>query len=100
MAERMSARRWLVLSGLAAAGSAIVLRQVMERGYARASGKAPPKDPAAPDVRWSTAIGWTLVTSAVIGLGRLLAIRGTSAGLRRAGYLPHSKQAREQRLPR
>lgn len=100
MAERTSARRWLVLSGLAAAGSAMVLRHVMERGYARASGKAPPKDPAAPDVAWRSAIGWTLATSVVIGVGRVLAIRATSAGLRRAGYLPEAKPARERRLPR
>lgn len=68
-----------VASGTTALTGALVNRS-LDRAWRVAMDGDPPADPGARSVRWRDAILWTVATSVVIGLGRLLARRGAAAG--------------------
>lgn len=55
--------------------AATVVRKVVQRGWVRATGKVPPENPESPDVRWTEAIGWSVLSGTSVAVARLLAKR-------------------------
>ena len=68
-----------VVTGASALGM-VAMRQGLNSAWRLAKEEEPPENPASSDVTWRDAIAWTLATSVVIGLGRLLTLRGAAAG--------------------
>jgi hypothetical protein len=80
---------WKVLG----TGSAVVAATVADRGiravWRAVTGSEPPTVPEDPDTRWPEAIGWALLSGAVIGLARLIAVRKAAAYYKQStGELP------------
>lgn len=74
---------WLLFVGAAAALTSFAVRQSLNQAWRAVYDDDPPQDPSAWDVSWKDAIAWTLATSVVAGMGRLLARRGAAAGWER-----------------
>lgn len=75
-----------ILSGLVAARTT---RAVMDKGWTRAKGAEPPRNPAAPGTTWSEAVTWAVASGIALGLARLLATRGAATAWRKGtGHLP------------
>ena len=74
---------WLLFVGGAAALGSFLTRQSLNQAWRLAYKEDPPQDPSAWDVEWKDAVVWTLATSVVVGMGRLLARRGAAAGWER-----------------
>ena len=54
-----------------------------------ATGKPPPANPEHPDTTWAEAVGWALLSGAVIGTARMLATRKAAEYYRHStGHLP------------
>lgn len=90
-ARRISQNTVVWITGASAVLATVLMRAALDRGYRAARRQAPPKNPADPGVGWQEALAWTVASSLMIGLGRLMARRSASAGLRQAGYLPASR---------
>lgn len=78
---------------LAATGSAIVAgvlaRKIVMAGYTKAKHTTPPTNPAGRQTQWSEALTWTIATSIVVGLARLVATRGIAGAWEKlTGHLP------------
>jgi len=78
-------------------GSAVVAAAFAEKGlkavWRTATGSEPPTVPEDPDTDWAEAVGWALLSGAVIGLARLAATRRAAAYYRRStGELPKALQ--------
>lgn len=80
----MGSMVWRVLG----TGSAVVAASFADKGlravWRTATGAEPPTVPEDPDTRWGEAVTWAVLSGAVIGLARLVAIR------RAAAYYKHS----------
>lgn len=74
---------WLLFVGGAAALGSFVVRQGLNQAWRLAYDDDPPQDPSDIDVEWRDAVVWTLATSVVAGMGRLIARRGAAAGWER-----------------
>lgn len=72
--------RWTLVTSGSAILAAVVVRQVMQRGWQVWKGKEPPLNPDAPDVEWKEAVAWAGVTGAAVALGRVIARRGAAEG--------------------
>jgi hypothetical protein len=80
---------WRILGGISAAIAALAARKVLVKGWNLATGDDPPANPEAPDTTWREAVGWALVSGAVMGLARMLATRKAASYYRRStGHLP------------
>ena len=55
--------------------AATVARKVVERVWLKTTGKAPPDEPASPEVQWKEAVGWSALSGTAVGVARLLATR-------------------------
>jgi hypothetical protein len=87
---------WKVLGTSAAVGAAVVAKKFVASGWTAATGKEPPDNPEDPDVSWQEAIGWAVVSGAVIQVARLIATRQAAAYyVKSAGHLPKDLQAVE-----
>jgi hypothetical protein len=71
---------WMAVASGATALAGSALSKGLDRAWRVATDEDPPADPGSRDVTWRKAIAWTVATSVVIGLGRLLARRGAAAG--------------------
>lgn len=80
----------LALTTLAAAGAAtMMVTQLTDRGWRMAFGAKPPDNPAAPEVSWGEALLYSAATGLLIGLGRVVAKRIATEGLRnQLGHRP------------
>jgi Protein of unknown function (DUF4235) len=56
-------------------GAAWVARKGVSTGWKAVTGNEPPVNPEDPDVDWAEAVGWALLSGAVIGMARLAASR-------------------------
>jgi hypothetical protein len=84
---------WKVLGTGAAVGAAMVAKKLVASGWTAATGKEPPDNPEDPDVSWQEAIGWAVVSGAVIQVARLIATRQAAAYYAKsAGHLPKELQ--------
>ncbi|MDX1420833.1 MAG: DUF4235 domain-containing protein [Rubricoccaceae bacterium] len=77
---------WKAVTFAAAAGAAFATRFVLKHGWRTATGKEPPANPASADTAWSEALTWTVASSLVVGVARLVAKR--QAGLLKRGEVP------------
>jgi len=84
---------WKVLGAGAAVGAAVVARKLLTSGWTAATGKEPPDNPEDPEVSWQEAVGWAVVSGAVIEGARLLATRKAAAYYAKsAGHPPKALQ--------
>lgn len=80
---------WKLVGGAAVAGAAFVARKALNGSWRAATGNPPPNNPEDPDVAWTEAVGFALLSGAVIGLAQLLAARNAAKYWRkRRGSLP------------
>lgn len=80
---------WAVLGGLSAAGGGIVAKKLVHTSWKAVFKKEPPANPEHPRTTWPEAIGYALLSGAIMGVGRMVA-RKVMAGMweRRTGALP------------
>ena len=89
----MGALAWKVLGTGAAIGAAAVARRLVTSGWTATTGKEPPANPEDPEVSWPEAVGWAVVSGALIGVARLLATRKAAAYYTKsAGHRPKGLQ--------
>ena len=69
---------WKAVGFAAAAGAALVARFLLKHSWHAATGKKPPTNPASPETAWTEAVSWTVASSLVAGLARLVAVRQAS----------------------
>lgn len=74
----MSDRLWNIVGSGAAVLAAIAARKALTAGWEAATGNEPPENPADPQVPWRQAIGWGMLTGAIVGVARMLANRETA----------------------
>ena len=80
---------WRLFGGLSAVLAGLAVRKVMVKGWQKATGDAPPANPAAPGTNWSQALGWAVASGAAMGVARMLATRKAADYYRRStGHLP------------
>jgi len=80
---------WKVLGAGSAMAAAAVAKVGVRAVWRAATGSEPPTVPEDPDTRWTEAVGWALLSGAVMGLARLLATRRAAAYYRQStGELP------------
>lgn len=91
--ERLEAALEQQLWNIVTAGTAVVAglaaRSIITSVWRRAAGDEPPRNPAAPDIGWSSALAWAALSGVAIGVARTLARRGVAEAWRRTrGELP------------
>lgn len=80
---------WRVLGTGAAVLAATAATRLLTAGWRAATGKEPPVNPDNPDTTISEALGWALVSGALIGTARMLATRKAAQYYRKStGHLP------------
>jgi len=80
---------WRVVGTGLAILSGILVRKLLMRVWTRVTKHEPPTNPGAPDTTWVEGLGWALASGAAVGVARLVAARGATAGWRRVtGALP------------
>jgi Protein of unknown function (DUF4235) len=68
---------------------AYAARKVLQLVWKTATGKQPPANPEHPEVTWAEAVGWAVVSGAVIGVARMAAQRKVAASWHKSnGQLP------------
>ncbi len=60
--------------------SAFVTRKLIEKAWVQITHKDPPKNPASRDTSWKQAFAWTITTSVLIGIAKLLVRRNVTLG--------------------
>jgi hypothetical protein len=73
VAARPSGVGPLQLAGVTLAG--IVAKNLTERAWSSATGRAPPEDPGRADVGVREAVAWTVAVGVAVGVARLVAGR-------------------------
>ena len=71
-------QRWLLFSGLAAAGAAWVTKTGLKYAWNATTGEDPPLNPADRETAWSEALVWTVAASVVAGVSQLAARRAVA----------------------
>ena len=93
MAQTGSKLGWRVFGGLAAVLAGLVARRTLTTGWTKTVGDPPPANPESPSTTWKQAVGWALLSGAVMGVARMLATRKAAAYWRRStGHLPHGME--------
>lgn len=68
---------------------AYAARKALQLVWKTATGKQPPANPEHPEVTWGEAVGWAVVSGAVIGVARMAAQRKVAASWHKStGQLP------------
>jgi Protein of unknown function (DUF4235) len=63
--------------------AATLVRNVVQRAWVKATGKVPPENPESPDVRWTEAVGWSVLSGTSVAVARLLAKRRAAGAWQR-----------------
>lgn len=85
----MGSMAWKVLAGVAAAAATTVADRGARSAWKVTTGEEPPSDPKNPDVDWKQALGWAVLSGALIGVARLAAQRKAADYYRQSsGSLP------------
>lgn len=64
-------------------------RKALDKGWDKAKGGEPPRNPAVPGTTWAEALSWAVASGVVIGIAKLLATKGTATAWKKAtGSLP------------
>ena len=78
-----------LLTVIAATAGTFAARKLLAALWKAASGKEPPANPEHPEVTWTEAVSWAVVSGAVIGLARLAAQKKVAQSWHRStGALP------------
>lgn len=78
-----------VLALIASLVGAMVARKSLTIGWRLVSGKEPPANPEHPEVTWTEAASWAIVSGAVVGLARMIAQKRVAASWHKStGSLP------------
>jgi hypothetical protein len=78
-----------LLTLVAATFGAFAARKMLALVWKAASGKEPPANPEHPEVAWSEAVSWAVLSGAVVGVARLAAQKKVAASWHRStGSLP------------
>jgi hypothetical protein len=78
-----------LMATLASVFGAYIARKVLQLGWKTATGKQPPANPEHPEVTWGEAVGWAVISGAVIGVARMAAQRKVAASWHKStGQLP------------
>jgi Protein of unknown function (DUF4235) len=89
MSQTAEKTAWKVLGTGLAILSGIVVRKLLMAVWRRTTKHDPPTNPGAPDTTWVEALGWALASGAAVGVSRMVAARGATAGWQRVtGTLP------------
>jgi Protein of unknown function (DUF4235) len=65
-----------VVGGAAVGIATIVTKKLLDGSWKVATGNEPPTSAEDPDLTWSEALAWAVLSGAVIGVAQLLAARG------------------------
>ena len=80
---------WKVMGVGALIGAGILAKKLATASWKLGTGHEPPVNPEDPEVTWKEAIGWAVVSGAIVGVARLMATRKAAAYYRKsAGHLP------------
>jgi len=63
--------------------AATVVRKVVQRVWVKTTGKVPPENPESPEVRWTEAVGWSVLSGTSVTVARLLAKRRAAGAWQR-----------------
>lgn len=55
-----------------------VARTFLDKGWEKAKGGEPPRNPAVPGTTWNEAISWAIASGVAVGIAKLLATKGTA----------------------
>lgn len=90
----MGALVWKLLGTGAAVLAASAATKALAVGWKTATGKKPPINPENPDTSLAEALGWAVVSGALIGTARMLATRKAAQYyLKSSGHLPKGLEA-------
>ena len=68
---------------------AYAARKALQLAWKTTTGKQPPANPEHPEVTWAEAVGWAVVSGAVIGVARMAAQRKVASSWHKStGQLP------------
>lgn len=71
-----------VLALLAAIGTGLIAREVVEASWRNALDRDPPKNPASPEVDWKEALLWGTFSGALVGMARIASRRWSTRAYR------------------
>lgn len=74
---------WTLVTLVAVVAGAILGRKLLKGGWRAITGEEPPLNPDAEEVTWHSALGWAVVSGALVGLVRTLSRKGMSSARRR-----------------
>ncbi|MBW8172530.1 DUF4235 domain-containing protein [Ornithinimicrobium sp. Arc0846-15] len=87
----MSDKIWSLATTGAAIGGGILAKKVTEATWKFVTGSNSPSNPEDPEVNWSEAVAFALVSGAVVQLIRVMINhKSTEAYTKRKGHLPES----------
>jgi Protein of unknown function (DUF4235) len=75
MAAKNNQLAWRVMAAGAGLATAAVTKKALGSAWKKATGAPPPGSPEHPEVRLATAVAWSLLTGAVIGVVRMFVTR-------------------------
>ncbi|HKJ10845.1 MAG TPA: DUF4235 domain-containing protein [Ornithinimicrobium sp.] len=85
---------WKVMALGSAIGASMVARNLTEATWKFIRGDEPPKNPEDPDTAWLEAVGFALLSGAIVGLSRMVANREAAAVYKKStGHLPKPMQS-------
>ena len=87
--QKDSSKVWGIFSLVSALAAAAAARKGLNASWRAATGKAPPANPASPDVDMREALVWAAVSGTIIAVARMLATRRAAHYYARStGHLP------------
>lgn len=85
----MGAIVWKVLGTGSAILAGVAARKVIMTAWEKGTGSPPRTNPESPDTSWREALGWAVLSGALVGIARLMATRKAAEYYRKsAGHLP------------
>ena len=63
--------------------AATMARKLVQRVWVKTTGKVPPENPESPEVRWTEAVGWSVLSGTAVAIARLLAKRRAAGAWQR-----------------
>jgi hypothetical protein len=87
--QKDSSKVWGIFSLVGARAAATAARKALNTSWRAATGKAPPANPASPDVDMREALAWAAVSGTIVAVARMLATRRAAQYYARStGHLP------------
>ena len=72
-----------IYTAIAATIAARVTATVVNRVWAKTTGKPPPTEPSSPEVGWTEAVAWSVLSGTSVGVARLVASRRAAGAWQR-----------------